>query len=301
MAIRKSRHQPRTAAFALLMTAFPAARAAELPPCPPGWDAAKWSDAKHVTPKYRVGRIIAGFPHDPAGLRTALPLIQVYHPGSSILPGKGDKIHIPCVGSIDLIRAAGGPSGGEAWQWLVDKDECGLCKPDVCESGRSEDFPYAPPAPAGASAPRPGRSPGVEPRSAGVTCKPPNAKAAVESVLARPGMSDALRRACRNRTDWTFPDAVIDELRRKDERWGYWCRRGNCGDPSHDVLAYYCGYGKAVERSDAARGVDYIVASCYNEPGDGNPSIGWTLLEPNPRGTAAWTSRGRFKSGPPAR
>lgn len=125
-------------------------------------------------------------------------------------------------------------------------------------------------------------------------CKMPNRKAVVEEVLARPGMAEALKRACRNNTDWTFPDAVIDELRKTDRRWGYLCRRGKCEDPSHDVLAYYCGSRSPRERSDKIAAVDYITASCYDKPEDGNPGIGWGLLEPNPDGTPGWTSRGRF-------
>lgn len=126
-------------------------------------------------------------------------------------------------------------------------------------------------------------------------CRMPNKKGVVEEVLSRPGMAEALRRACRNNTDWTFPDAVVDELRKTSRRWGYLCRRGNCNDPSHDILTYYCGSGSARERSDNIVAVDYITASCYDRPEDSeNPGIGWGLLEPNPSGTPGWTSRGRF-------
>ncbi|HAH08160.1 MAG TPA: hypothetical protein DCM05_16820 [Elusimicrobia bacterium] len=254
-------------------------------PCPPGWDARKWADPNHRTPKYVVGRILAMFPPSPDGLRAALPAIGLNYPGTKLLPGKGDKVRIPCVGEIDLLQSAG--TGGKAWQWLVEKDECGSCGRSVCggEGGTT-------------AAKSPQRTAAAARLPSGWSCTPPNAKGIVEGVLARPGMSKALRRACRNNTDWTFPDAVVDELRRGDLRWGYLCRRGNCGDPSHDVLCYYCGPGQPFERADDIRCVDYIVASCYNDPSDGNPSIGWTLLEPHPPGTPGWTSRGRFQGGP---
>ncbi|MBI4348017.1 MAG: hypothetical protein HY553_14265 [Elusimicrobia bacterium] len=123
---------------------------------------------------------------------------------------------------------------------------------------------------------------------------PPYEKALIESVLARPGMNDAIKRACRNGTDWTFPDAVVDELRRKDGRWGYLCRRGNCSDPSHDVVAYYMGPGAPTEGASRVRAVDFITASCYN-PGDQvEPSISWQVLEPPREGERGWTGRGRF-------
>jgi len=126
-------------------------------------------------------------------------------------------------------------------------------------------------------------------------CRMPNRKATVEAVLRRPGMAEALKRLCRNKTDWTFLNAAVDELRKTDKRWGYFCRRGKCGDPSHDVLSYYCGAGKARSGADNAVGVDFVVGSCY-DPGDGaNPGIGWGVFEQgNPVGTSAWTSRGRF-------
>jgi hypothetical protein len=127
-------------------------------------------------------------------------------------------------------------------------------------------------------------------------CIMPNRQRTVEAVLARPGMADALKRLCRHQTDWTFLDATIDELRKTDRRWGYWCRRGNCGDPSHDILAYYCGSGAAPEGTDDATGVDFVVASCY-DPGDGaNPHIGWGAFDKgNPVGSPGWTGRGRLR------
>jgi len=75
--------------------------------CLPGWDCCKWNDPEHQTPKYMVGRLLMPYEHTPDGLRKAMPTINIAFPGSSILPGKGDKAHIACVGVIDLIEAAG--------------------------------------------------------------------------------------------------------------------------------------------------------------------------------------------------
>lgn len=82
----------------------------------PGWDAAKWNNPNHRTPKYVIGRILARYPHTPAGLRAALPEIEKEYPGTMIVGSKGDKLDIPGVGVIDVIQAAG--EGGRAWQWL---------------------------------------------------------------------------------------------------------------------------------------------------------------------------------------
>lgn len=85
-------------------------------PAPAGWDAAKWDDPGHRTPKYEVGRILSCYPHTPEGLRQALPEIQKLYPDAAILGSKGDKLSIPGVGVIDVILASG--EGGKAWQWL---------------------------------------------------------------------------------------------------------------------------------------------------------------------------------------
>ncbi len=42
---------------------------------------------------------------------------------------------------------------------------------------------------------------------------------------------------------WEFMDKLLDALRLEDTRFGYNCKRGNCGDPSHDVIAYHYGSG----------------------------------------------------------
>lgn len=127
----------------LLMTAaalggLPLAAAEGLPPCPPGWDAKNWADLEHRNPKYVIGRIIAAYPHTPDGLRQALPRIQSAYPGTKIIGSKEDKIAVPGVGVIDVIRAAG--EGGKAWQWLPagqgggekdsDPDEAEITVPD---------------------------------------------------------------------------------------------------------------------------------------------------------------------------
>ena len=55
----------------------------------------------------------------------------------------------------------------------------------------------------------------------------------------------ALRNSCQESGGtWEFMDAVIDTLRANyDTRWGYNCKRGNCGDPSLDVITYHYSAG----------------------------------------------------------
>ncbi len=96
--------------------------------------------------------------------------------------------------------------------------------------------------------------------------------------------------ACR--ADSRYLDLVVDNLRREDRRWGYNCKRGNCSDPSHDVVAYYFGTGEPYEGAPQVMLVDMITATCAP-----NARPGWLVLEFTGSG-AGWTSKGRFASGP---
>lgn len=80
---------------------------------PPGWDATKWNDPNHQTPKYGVGRILSGFPPTVDGLKSAMADIEKAYPGTTF-NGK-DTINVPGVGPVDVLQSAG--SGGVAWRW----------------------------------------------------------------------------------------------------------------------------------------------------------------------------------------
>ena len=99
---------------------------------------------------------------------------------------------------------------------------------------------------------------------------------------------DALRGSCGN---WEFMDLLVDELRRHDTRWGYNWKRGNVGDPSHDVIAYHWGGGHD-EGSTEVYLIDVIAGHC----GD-NPSPSWFDVTDATYGAGTvgrWTGRGRF-------
>lgn len=285
----------RALASVVLFTSV-AARA-QMPPVMPGWDACKWNDPNHQTPKYVVGRIIAHYPHTPNGLKAASVEIAKVFPGAKYIdePRGGDTIHIPCVGLLDLVVAADGPDVGTAWAWQVVEDECKKCSDgkDHCDGSQVSKSKVCvadmggPPAVTDDEPALP------------APCTPPSGEAVAKQVLQKPGMKDAIKRLCRKGTDWTYLDAVVDQLNLKEKtpRWGYWCRRGDCNDPSHDVLAYLCAKpGKeSPEGSPNAAGVDFIAASCY-DPKDStgvNPTIVWQKPFGN-GGKSAWTSHGRW-------
>lgn len=123
--------------FLALSLPVSAAEPARLPPVLPGWDACKWNDPLHQTPKYVIGRMMAALPPSPNGLAALAPAIDRLYPGTSIIDSSGmDKINIPCVGVIDMVVNSGGkeePDAGDSWSWQVVEDKCEACRPNKCE------------------------------------------------------------------------------------------------------------------------------------------------------------------------
>lgn len=68
---------------------------------------------------------------------------------------------------------------------------------------------------------------------------------------------------------WEFMDLAFEAFRMTDTRWGWNCKRGNCGDISLDVLAYHYGAGPS-EGSTEVYIIDIIGGHCG--PG---PSPAW--------------------------
>lgn len=80
-----------------------------------GWDADKWTDPNHQTPKYVGGRIFSSYdPNDPANWAKAAAEFQQAYPGSTY-NGK-DKITMPDGRVIDFVTNASG-EGSKGWAW----------------------------------------------------------------------------------------------------------------------------------------------------------------------------------------
>lgn len=80
---------------------------------PAGWDATKWNDPNHQSPKYVAGRILSQYPPTVEGAKAAAAEIAKAYPGTTF-NGK-DMLTIPGVGAVDILRGAS--VGGQGWQW----------------------------------------------------------------------------------------------------------------------------------------------------------------------------------------
>ena len=98
----------------------------------------------------------------------------------------------------------------------------------------------------------------------------PDESAVINAVAAaNPG---ALANSCvPEGGSWQFMDLAVAALRARDTRWGYNCKRGDCNDPSVDVVNYFYGSGSG-DQSAEVYIIDIIGAVCPS----GNQSPSWT-------------------------
>jgi len=76
-----------------------------------------------------------------------------------------------------------------------------------------------------------------------------------------------LRNSCQPEGgNWNFMDGAVDTLQAIDLRYGYNCKRGNCNDPSLDVISYHWGAGPE-EGSSEVYCTDLISGHCGGTPG----------------------------------
>ena len=158
--------------------------------------------------------------------------------------------------------------------------------------------PPPPPTPTPSPNPTPPPAPGPGPTPGNRTPNPPagqrlplpNMAWVVEEIARNyPG---ALARSCQEHGGtWEFMDLVVDRLRQYDTRWGYNCKRGNCSDPSMDVVDYNWG-----SQPDEGTTQVYIIDILGGHCGP-NPTPAWidqTQATANSGTIGRWTGRGRF-------
>jgi hypothetical protein len=152
-------------------------------------------------------------------------------------------------------------------------------------------YPPPPVAPVPTPTPTPGGSSSSprtpDPVTGGTLPLPTYGPSVLQSYAASAAGAAALANACPGTpTSWAFLDGLVDQLRQKDARWGYLCKRGNCFDPSADVIAYHATSGPDITGTAGVIGVDVIGDLC------GSNAAQWSPLAFDPAGL--WSSRGRF-------
>ena len=113
--------------------------------------------------------------------------------------------------------------------------------------------------------------------------KPNEAGFVAQLFNSRP---DLVARSCQDQGGtWELLDFIVDELRKKDLRWGYNGRRGDPNFVARDEVAYHAGAGNS-EGSRETYAWDVIGGHCGS-----NPVPGW--IDMSDLGTI-WLTRGRF-------
>lgn len=161
--------------------------------------------------------------------------------------------------------------------------------PHANAGGGGLDPPIGPPPPPGPGGGGGGGGGGGSGGCATPDLPLPNYYGTVAAVFAaNPGL---VASSCQNAGgNWGLMDAIVDSLRASDSRFGYNCKRGNCGDPSQDAIAYYWGPGGPSEGAIQVHVADVISGHCGP-----NPQPSWNDVSSNwCAGNAGWTSRGRF-------
>ena len=121
-----------------------------------------------------------------------------------------------------------------------------------------------PPPPPGGG---PAAPPAPNPPNGGRLPLPDQSGIVNQVAAANPG---ALANSClEHGGNWDFMDILVAQLRQTDGRWGYNCKRGNCGDISQDVVDYHWGAGNA-RGSTEVYIIDVIGGHCGP-----SPSAGW--------------------------
>ena len=110
----------------------------------------------------------------------------------------------------------------------------------------------------------------LSPLGPGENRKPrPNHSSVVRNVANQ--FPAALRNSCQEHGgSWEFMDRSVDALRTIDGRYGYNCKRGNCNDPSLDVVSYYWGPLPDIQGRFEVYIFDVIGQHC-----GANPSVVW--------------------------
>jgi hypothetical protein len=106
----------------------------------------------------------------------------------------------------------------------------------------------------------------ISPMGPGESRRPRPNDAAIPSAIAA-AFPQLLGNSCQEHGgSWEFMDRSVDALRAKDGRYGYNCKRGNCNDPSVDVVSYFYANGDDINNRPEVYIFDIIGGHCGNTP-----------------------------------
>lgn len=202
------------------------------------------------------------------------------------------------VAASALVGCMDGEVGDVIWDQPTDSGTLPDSGAILEDSGAAPDTTPPPDTtPVADTAPPPDTTPAAD------TEPPPDTAPPPPTMLPLPDMSkvveavgkahpDYVARSCQNEGGtWELMDAIVDELRKTDKRWGYNWKRGVIGDPSHDAIDYHWGTGPS-EGSKDVYIIDVVVGHCGP-----SPAVGWIdVTEATAKGgtIGIWTGRGRF-------
>jgi hypothetical protein len=109
----------------------------------------------------------------------------------------------------------------------------------------------------------------ISPLGAGETRKPRRNDVNIPISIAT-SFPASLAQSCQEHGTWEFMDRTVDALRLVDGRYGNNCKRGNCNDPSLDVVSYFYGNGDNINGRSDVYIIDIIGGHCGS-----NPSVIW--------------------------
>lgn len=113
----------------------------------------------------------------------------------------------------------------------------------------------------GGARPRP-PNPGNDPPSGAVVANPGNHLSVVQAVAAA-NPTDFVNSCLAAGGNFNFLDALIAELRKESERWGFLCRATDCSRSREDAIGYFAGLeSPPVQQSATHYAFDVIGNHC---------------------------------------
>lgn len=135
----------------------------------------------------------------------------------------------------------------------------------------------------------------ISPLGPGETRKPrPNDSATARAIASQ--FPTAIAHSCQEHygeAGWEYLDRTVDALRALDGRYGYNCKRGNCNDPSLDVVSYFYANGTDINGRPEVYIFDIIGGHCGAAPSPIWTDVTDVTFQSGTLGRTSYPRRGR--------